>query len=117
MSDQTITVTIPASGVRKGDRIDIGGIAHEVLATLAHDATSAIYVGIDGEQWGSLYLPSDAKLTVASPDPDAELVETVAEALCLGNFGRSLDDDETAAACRSEARLVIAALREKGALK
>jgi len=113
------TITIPAYKVQAGDVIDFGGQPFTVRSTDQHPTVPEVF-----NIWGSghensiynhstVHVSPDQLITVTRPDPDAELIEVMARAICNtysdGVGGPRWED-------RNEARAALAAAREAGLL-
>lgn len=79
-------LTIPSCEVREGDRLTgVGGVSVDGAYPYSNPARpghTILYLGAAVDDLlGSIALPDDALVEVDRPDPDAELVERIAQAL------------------------------------
>ena len=118
---------VQAKDVKKDDVIEIGGVPVVVgqnpFGTHKEDGIRHTYIS-----WtlGGGWFPEDAEFTVTRPDPDAELIEVMAKAICdtyaegagAPGWSDSLPNGsfEHRAEYRDEARAALAAAREAGLL-
>lgn len=111
------TITIPASEVREGDAISIGGnlrtvrVCRHTVEDTAEDELIVVYVDVPFRTTlSAIYFPASQNLIVFRDDDDAELVEAMAKAICEsdGNAWPSRAEE----GYRNNARAALAAYRE-----
>lgn len=93
-------LTIPACEVREGDRLTgVGGVGVNGAYPYSNPERpghTILYLGASVDDLlGSIALPDDALVEVERPDPDAELIERMAQAIHAADHTNGAWDEYT----------------------